>query len=222
MKSLAQHVDIHIPENLYIKNPKESELGNRLVQQAAAMIASAGIGAFNFKKLSIQCGCTEATVYRYFENKHKLLLYLLNLYWGWQEYRLVLQTQNITDHGKKLKKAISILAHLEIPDNLNSEFGGHIVQIAIQEGIAIHLTPEIQFEINNGSLTIYHILVKRLSKLIADKIPTYDYPDSLAAAIMDIALQQKYFMRHCPELSRQIKDENDLKQYLLSLIPKTA
>ena len=47
-----------------------------------------GFESFTFKKLAAKIESTEASVYRYFENKHKLLIYLVSWYWNWVEYRL--------------------------------------------------------------------------------------------------------------------------------------
>ncbi|MDH5608082.1 MAG: TetR/AcrR family transcriptional regulator, partial [Cyclobacteriaceae bacterium] len=41
------------------------------------MIAQIGFERFNFKKLSTTINSTEASVYRYFKNKHQLLDYLI-------------------------------------------------------------------------------------------------------------------------------------------------
>lgn len=40
------------------------------------MIYKTGYEAFTFKKLAEDIGTTEAGIYRYFENKYKLLVYL--------------------------------------------------------------------------------------------------------------------------------------------------
>lgn len=222
MDSLTRHVEIQLPNVLFLKNPKDSDIGQRILLESAAMIAEIGIDAFNFKKLALKCKCTEATVYRYFENKHKLLLYFLNIYWGWLEYRLVMNTQNISDSGKRLKKAIALLAHPEIPESYNEEFGKNIIAIAVQEGIKIHLTHAVKTEISDGSLTIYQTLVSRFSNLISAKLPGYLYADSLAASILDNAFQQMYFQKYYPSFCSNIQDEEHLKSFLLSLIPKSA
>ncbi|MFY7861276.1 MAG: TetR/AcrR family transcriptional regulator, partial [Chitinophagales bacterium] len=70
-----------VNEHLYLKDPESTELGRKLVKNSVEMIYSLGFEQFTFKKLSIDLGTTEATVYRYFENKHRLLLYIINWYW---------------------------------------------------------------------------------------------------------------------------------------------
>ena len=69
----------------------------------------------------MQIGSNESSIYRYFENKHKLLLYLASWYWGWLEYQLVFATHSITDPKEKLDKAIEILG-IEMKTDPSSSF----------------------------------------------------------------------------------------------------
>ena len=72
-------------EQLFLRNPEESDLGRRIVSASIKMIGELGFEAFTFKKLATQIETTEASVYRYFENKHRLLVYLVTWYWSWLE-----------------------------------------------------------------------------------------------------------------------------------------
>ena len=54
---------------------------------------------------------TEASVYRYFENKHMLLLYLVSWFWEWVSYLIDIHTNNISDPSQKLKIIISTLVY---------------------------------------------------------------------------------------------------------------
>ena len=103
-----ENLDVHIkisPE-LYTKNPESSDLGRNIVSKSIEMINNQGFESFTFKKLGQKIGSNESSIYRYFESKHKLLVYLTSWYWAWMEYQLVFATQNITDNKEKLKKAI--------------------------------------------------------------------------------------------------------------------
>ena len=66
----------NIRNDIYLKDPTSSLLGNNLMRHSIDLIDEVGLEEFNFKKLAQKTGTTEATIYRYFENKHKLLLYL--------------------------------------------------------------------------------------------------------------------------------------------------
>ena len=219
MNSLTNIIDVQVPENLYIKNPRESRVGKDILAHGAAMIAKCGIEAFNFLKLASECQCTEATIYRYFENKHKLLLYYLNLFWGWQEYFMVMRTHSVEEPGKRLKEVVSVLSHPEIPSNTDPAYGANIVEIATSEGVKIHLSREVGAEITDGSMFVYYRLLKRISKFISDKKPKHKYPDTLAITIIDAALQTKFYQDRYPGLAVNIHNAKSSGDFLFSLIP---
>lgn len=219
MESLTKNLELHIPENLFLKNPRESALGQRLIRDAAEMIAKLGIEHFNFKKLSAHSQCTEATVYRYFENKHKLLLYILNIYWGWQEYAIVFATSNVSDPHVKLQKVCEILADPRLPYTEDRDFSQNLLLIAVKEGVKIHLTTTVKDEISDGSMKSYYRLVQRLAKMIRETNTHYPYPVSLAASIMDIALQQIFYSLHNEDLTDVCKDRTQLTDLLTHLLP---
>ncbi len=109
MEKLFQSVRISINDKLYVKDPESSNLGKRIVEKSILMINDMGFESFTFKKLGQKIGSNESSIYRYFENKHKLLLYLASWYWGWLEYQLVFATISIPDANAKLERAIEIM-----------------------------------------------------------------------------------------------------------------
>ena len=80
-----------------------------IVHSIIVLIDSLGFEEFTFKKLGLEIGYPESTVHRYFENKHKILLYLTMWYWSWLEYRLVFSTINIYSPEERLDTAIKLL-----------------------------------------------------------------------------------------------------------------
>ena len=100
-----------INEKLFIRNPEGSELGNQIVKKAIDLIYNLGFEQFTFKKLAVEMNSTEATIYRYFENKHRLLLYILNWYWCYMEFLLMMKLQNVSDKKEKLTIIIDLLTH---------------------------------------------------------------------------------------------------------------
>ena len=76
MKHLINSVKIAVNEKTYVKNPESSDLGKRIVESGIALISEVGFENFNFRKLGTRIGSNESSVYRYFENKHKFLIYL--------------------------------------------------------------------------------------------------------------------------------------------------
>lgn len=77
-----------INEGLYLKNPQSTPVGKAIIRESILMMADLGNEHFTFKKLANRINTTEATVYRYFENKHLLLLYVINLYWLLIEFQI--------------------------------------------------------------------------------------------------------------------------------------
>ena len=109
MQELLKNIKIQVNEKTFIKNPETSELGKRIVEHNITLINEIGFDAFTFRKLGVIILSNESSIYRYFENKHKLLLYLTSWYWAWIEYQLVLQTYSIPNASEKLEKIISII-----------------------------------------------------------------------------------------------------------------
>ena len=61
-------VNFKLNDKLFLRNPEESELGRKIIQNSIILIHQIGFEDFTFKKLAIEIGTTEASVYRYFEN----------------------------------------------------------------------------------------------------------------------------------------------------------
>jgi AcrR family transcriptional regulator len=89
---MVLEVKIAVPENVYLKDPQQSKLGLQLIQVGIELIEEIGYEAFTFKKLAIKINSTEASVYRYFENKQQFLQFLFSWYWGWMNYKIHMET----------------------------------------------------------------------------------------------------------------------------------
>ena len=76
-------IQIQLNDNLYLRDPQETELGRNIVNNSIELIDEIGFEKFTFKKLATKIESTEASIYRYFENKHRLLIYLIAWYWNW-------------------------------------------------------------------------------------------------------------------------------------------
>ena len=109
MQSVFSQIKIKVNEKVFVKDPETSTLGKKIIENSILLIDEIGFEDFTFKKLGERIGSNESSLYRYFESKHKLLVYLSSWYWGWMEYRLVFSTNNISNPLEKLKIAISII-----------------------------------------------------------------------------------------------------------------
>lgn len=218
MEELLQSVKIGINEKIYVKDPESSDLGKRIVQESILMIGEMGFESFTFKKLGTKIGSNESSIYRYFENKHKLLLYLTSWYWGWLEYRLVFSTNSIADANLKLEKAIEIVTKNTVEDSAFSHINEPLLnKIVINEYSKSYLTKEVDAENKEGYFGIYKRLVNRISKMIEDVAGDYQYPSSLASTILEGSLHQHFLRDHFSSLTDCRKDD-DPTQYFLHLV----
>lgn len=218
MDHLLQSVKININEKIYIKNPESSDLGKRIVEQSILMINEMGFESFTFKKLGLKIGSNESSVYRYFENKHKLLLYLTSWYWGWIEYQLVFATNGMSDPEEKLTKAIEIVTKTTAEDSAFSHVNEVLLnKIVINEYSKSYLTKEVDTENKDGYFVIYKRLVNRISEMIALFNPNYAYPSSLASTILEGSLHQHFLKDHFSSLT-DCHENNDPTQYFQHLV----
>ena len=107
MENLNLHIKIN--STLYAKDPESSTLGRDIIGKSIEMINLLGFESFTFRKLGDAIGSNESSIYRYFANKHMLLIYLINWYWSWMDYKIVLQTSNLNKAKDKINKAVELL-----------------------------------------------------------------------------------------------------------------
>jgi len=218
MDRLLQSVKIAINEKIYVKDPESSGLGKRIVEESILMIYDIGFESFTFKKLGVKIGSNESSIYRYFENKHKLLLYLASWYWGWLEYKLVFSTNSIVNPVEKLTKAIQVVTKTTVQDSSFSHINEVILnKIVINEYSKSYLTKEVDAENKEGYFVIYKRLVSRISEIITLVDTTYKYPSSLASTILEGSLHQHFLRDHFISLTDCHKDD-DATQYFLHLV----
>ncbi|MEO9512441.1 MAG: TetR/AcrR family transcriptional regulator [Flavobacteriaceae bacterium] len=202
MERLMQSIRIGINDKIYVKDPESSDLGKRIIEQSILMIDEMGFESFTFRKLGEQIKSNESSIYRYFENKHKLLLYLASWYWGWLEYKMVFATNAIVNPSDKLQKAIEILTQTVEEDVSFSQINEVLLnKIVINEYSKSYLTKEVDQENKDGYFVIYKRLVNRLHEMIVALDAGYLYPSSLASTILEGSLHQYFLKEHFPMLT---------------------
>ena len=191
-----------VNNKIYLRDPEGSELGKQIIKGAIDLIYDLGFEHFTFKKLAIEIKTTEATIYRYFENKHRLLLYILNWYWSYLAYLVMFQLQNINDTKVKLKTIVHLLTH-ELPESAgrldyNKNF---LTQIVIAESSKVYLVKEVR-EINkNEVFKPYKDLCAKIAEVITAYNPGYKYPKSLSSTLIETAHHQQFFSNFLPRLT---------------------
>lgn len=202
MDRLLPSVKIIINEKIYVKDPESSDLGKRIIGESILMIHEMGFESFTFKKLGTRIASNESSIYRYFENKHKLLLYLTSWYWGWLEYHLVFATNSIGDPKEKLKKAIEIVTKGTEEDSKFSHINEVLLnKIVINENSKSYLTTKVDAENKDGYFSIYKRLVNRISDMIKAINPDYPHASSLGSTVLEGSLHQYFLKDHFPSLT---------------------
>ncbi|WP_075342337.1 TetR/AcrR family transcriptional regulator [Tenacibaculum agarivorans] len=197
MDKLLSSIKIEVPEGIYLKNPESSTLGKKIVENSIILIEEIGFENFNFKKLGTKIGSNESSIYRYFESKHKLLIYLSSWYWRWLEYQLVIETFSIKDAKEKVIKAVEIVTRTTQEDQNFSHINEVLLnKIIINENSKSYLTKSVDSENKEGYFLPYKRVVRRLAEIISEYNKDYEYPLSLASSITEGALHQQFMKQH--------------------------
>ena len=185
------------------------------------MIYELGFEKFTFKKLSTRINSPESSIYRYFENKHRLLLYLSNWYWSWLEYKVVLATININNNIDKLAKAIRTITIPVVKDESFSYINETLLnKIIIEESIKAFYTKEVDIENKKGCYESYKKLVSRVAQMVLDVDSDYKYPHMLITTVIEGAHQQRFFSIHLPKLTDSTNDEDSITKFYDQLVKK--
>jgi len=201
-----------------------SDTGRKILSHGAPLILELGLENFTTKKLAQAAGITEATVYKYFQNKHRLLQYYFQLYWTWLEQQVKVFTAIEQDDTQRLVKMVRIIAH--------------IPEVAADPGV---ISKEVlrQLVINEGTKAYHHVQVdednarmffapyKQVTKLMAEMIiklkGEFKHPYSLATTVIEMAHSLAFYQEHLPSLTDhdQLGEENDIEDYLQSILFNT-
>lgn len=221
MDTILTNITISVNEKLYVKNPETSDLGKKIIENSIVLIDEIGFETFTFKKLGERIGSNESSIYRYFESKHKLLLYLSSWYWGWIEYKLVFETNNVENPLEKLKKGIIVVTEKIEDDFTTTHINESILnKIIIAEFTKTLLTKEVDAENKEGFFLIYKSVVNRLVAMIEKVQPNYKFSKSLASSIVEGALHQHFLKDHLKTITN-CDTEISPTDFYINLIEKT-
>jgi AcrR family transcriptional regulator len=212
-------------ERLYLRDPQHTLLGQSIVRASIDMIDRLGFEHFTFKKLAEEINSTEASIYRYFENKHRLLLYLIAWYWNWMEYRIDLFTNAIEDPKEKLKASLKVIAE-EKKFDPSFEFVNEeaLYRIVVAELDKTFLTKDVDKDNKEGLFGGFKSLCKKIAGWVTEVNPDYPYPNSLVSTVLLSAKQQVFFADHLPSLTNIHKKENpqvELEHFLENMLFKS-
>ncbi|MDA7558910.1 TetR/AcrR family transcriptional regulator [Flavobacteriaceae bacterium] len=201
--------DMSMPKGLSLRDPLQSKLGRSIITHSIILIDEIGFESFTFKKLALKMQSNETSLYRYFENKHFILLYLVVWYWNWVSYLIDYNTKNIIDSNNKLNIIIDnfVDATKENPsiDFVNEKI---LHRIIIAESAKVYHTKNIDEENKQGFYKSYKSLIQKVADVILDINPEFPYPHSLANNLFEMANNEIFFAEHLPRLT-DIKVPNE-------------
>lgn len=221
---MAVNISISLNPGLYLKDPQQSELGKRIIKHSILMVNELGFEIFNFKKLAEEMKSTEASIYRYFENKHLLLIYLVSWYWEWLNYMIQIKTFNIEDPKKKLEiilhTFVSISEENPTIDYVNESA---LHKVVIAESTKAYHTKGVDEENNKGFFLNYKEIVTTVADVILEIKPDFPYPHALASNLYEMTNNHFYFADHLPRLtdiSNKKGQNEEVEKMLLFFISK--
>lgn len=221
MQNVLSNIIISVNDKLYVKNPETSDLGKKIIEQSILLIDEIGFENFTFKKLGEKINSNESSIYRYFESKHKLMLYLSSWYWGWMEYKLVFATNNLANPMEKLIKAIAIVTEKVEDDSNTLHINESILnKIIIQEFTKTLLTKEVDEENKEGFFIVYKRIINRIIEFISEVNPNYTFAKSLASTVVEGALHQHFLKEHLKTITN-CNETNTVTDFYIDLVTKT-
>ena len=100
---------------------------------------------------------------------------------------------------------INSLENSNVPDYIDQS-GLH--RLVVENATKVYHHKKVDDLKNNGFYTNYMKLVQTLSNVISEVDNSYKYPMALATTIMDMSLNNEYYLIHLPEVT----DKKDCKE----------
>jgi AcrR family transcriptional regulator len=222
MFELPTTIPIQVNAKLYLKDPNSSDLGIKIISKSIDLINSMGFEEFTIRKLAQAINSTEASIYRYFESKQKLLLYLISWYWSWMEYRLAFATTNISSPKVKLERAISLITDKiendEKYDHINLK---KLNSIVFTESTKSFLNKEVDKENKLGAFGEYKKFVEKVSDIVMELNPKYKFPNMLISTVIEGAHLQHHFKEHLPRLTNTSTKDDHIQLFFTEIVFKS-
>jgi AcrR family transcriptional regulator len=219
MLEIQSDIASKINTKVYKKNPLTSALGKRILSGTIDLMSEIGFEDFTFKKLSEAINSTEATIYRYFENKHNLLTYLTMWYWSWLQHKCFLKTINIESPQKRLENVIVAITE---PVTLDNQFDYidevKLNQIVITESTKVYRCKKVDKDNKDGFFLSYKELVEAVAEIVLEIDAKYPFPHMLVSTVIEGAHHQRFFAEHLPRLTNINKEGDSISEFFIQLV----
>ncbi len=200
---------MQVNSSLYLRDPEDTELGRSLVDESILLIDKLGFEKFTFKKLAQAIGSTEASMYRYFESKHKLLSYLLAWYWSRMHFLISYQINNLSDPKEKMSVAIKVLTDSSSDDPTTS----HVDEAALHRIVTIESTKAYVLKgakkgEREALVEDYERFLKLLSEIVSEINPKYKNPRALITMMLHSVQRLGLYSEYFPNLTEFKKSKS--------------
>jgi AcrR family transcriptional regulator len=201
-------ISIVISDKYFEKDPQSSDLGQRIIREGVLLLDELGFEKFTFKKLATRIHSTEASIYRYFENKLKLLLYLTTWYWAWVEHTIDYHTHHVKDPQEKLHRIWEIVCHVDVGYESQLPISISALRRIVEvESDKTYLTKEVDQINSQGLFKGFKGLCHKIAETVMQINPDYKHPHSLVSMMLESSHQQAFFAEHLPSLT-EVSGEN--------------
>ena len=212
-------IELNVNENLFLRNPQRSRLGRKILQHSVILLDEIGFERFTFRKLAERIGSAETSIYRYFENKHYLLIYLQNWYWEWMKFRMDFKLQNLTDPLQRLDIALELIVD-STKRNTHVEFIDEDIlhRLVVTEGTKAYHNKEVDQQNQEGFFLAYKRLSEKLADILSGVNPDFPYPRTLASNLLEMANNHIYFAHHLPRLTDVQASKGNISAQVVELL----
>ncbi len=199
---MSMRLKFSLNDGLYLKDPQESALGQRITRESILLIDELGFENFTFRKLAERIESTEASIYRYFENKYQLLFYLVSWYWEWVNYLIDFNTKNIDDYRTQLKIIIKTIVSAAEENEANEFINESVLhRVVVAEGAKVYHTKMLEQQNKQGLFINYKNLIHKVVHVIQGVNPMFPYPNALASNLFEMANDHIHFGTHLNSLT---------------------
>jgi AcrR family transcriptional regulator len=172
----------------------ETTLGKKMIKHSIDILSETGYHCFNFRNLAKDMQSTEASVYRYFENKHMLLVYLCSWYWDYLNYLIEIDTRNVTDPELRLRNAIKTIVNGPSAPN-PSDFidQSKLHAIIVEHFFKAMFNKTTTVEEKENLFANYRNLNANLTAIVKECNPEFKYPCAMASTIIKMSIDHSYY-----------------------------
>ena len=208
------YVLFNLNDKLCLKDPQKSEIGKAIISHSIRLVDNLGFEQLTFRKIAEEMDSTEATIYRCFENKFRLLQYLMDWYWASVGFEMNFQLHNISKPEERLKICLQLLAGTKSFVHVSHVDLKTLQRIAISEGDKVYLSRSIDRDYKNGFFDPFKNVCECIAGIVKQINPKYPFAHSLISTAMTTANHQIFFAMHLPLLTDIKNDKKTMNERL--------